>query len=299
LHLLESGGKRLRPMLVLAAADGACGLTNVSREVIEAAAAVELLHLATLYHDDVLDSALIRRGQPSANALWGNARAVLGGDVLLSLAYTVAAHLGTDELLRICRTLTEVCAGQIAETYTQFDTGRTVRQYFASIEGKTAALLASSCWLGARAAGATRETVTAAERFGFEVGVAFQIIDDVLDLCADEEVLGKPAGNDLREGVFTLPVLLALADDRSLLSVLRPEIDDVGIQHVRCRVRALNTDVEAIDTALEHLTRAVALLDSQPLSERNTGFLRSVAEAVLEPLVRSNIRTVQLGRFVQ
>lgn len=286
LHGIEAGGKRLRPMLVICSAIAAGGREAVSERVIDAAAAVELLHLASLYHDDVLDSAPLRRGRPSANALWGNHAAVLGGDVLLAHAYRVAADLGGPELRRFAHTLAALCGGQIAESAAQFDVARDLAHYDASIRGKTAALLATSCWLGASAAGAAAPSADALACFGTELGVAFQIVDDVLDLYGHGLQIGKPAGSDLREGVFTLPVLMALQHDPGLVELLVEGIDERGIAEVAGRVRAVGADRRALGLALDHLEIACAHLADPSLRPEGVQPLLAIGELVFEPLER-------------
>lgn len=286
LHAIEAGGKRLRPMLVLSSAIAAGGRGAVDERVLDAAVAVELLHLASLYHDDVLDSAPTRRGRPSVNALWGNHAAVLGGDVLLSHAYRVAAGLGAEELRRLAQTLTALCSGQIAESATQFDPARAIAEYDASIRGKTAALLATSCWLGASTAGAPSLTAEALARFGTDVGIAFQVVDDVLDLYGESHAIGKPAGSDLREGVFTLPVLMTLREDPALGRLLVEGIDEEGVGEVARRVHATGADRRAVAVALGHLDAARAQIARHPLTPEGTQLLTSIAELVLEPLDR-------------
>lgn len=286
LHGIEAGGRRLRPALVVFAAMTIGGRDAVNERVVDAAAAVELLHLASLYHDDVLDSAPIRRGRPSPNALWGNHAAVLGGDVLLSHAYRVAATLGAAELQRLSLTLAALCSGQLAESSAQFDATRDVADYEASIRGKTAALLATSCWLGATTAGACADAAEALGRFGMELGIAFQVVDDVLDLYGHGLQIGKPAGSDLREGVFTLPVLLTLQRDPALAELLVEGIDEQGVRDVARRVREAGADRRAVAFALEHLQRAFAQLGDRAFVPTGVRSLTKIGDLVLEPLER-------------
>jgi heptaprenyl diphosphate synthase len=283
---IEASGKRLRPALVVCSAIAVGGRHAVSERVIDAATAVELLHLASLYHDDVLDSAPLRRGQPSVNALWGNHAAVLCGDVLLAHAYRVAADLGAPELRRFAHTLTALCSGQIAESAARFDVGRDVAHYDASIRGKTAALLATSCWLGASTAGASSPAAEALACFGTELGVAFQIIDDVLDLYGHGLQIGRPAGSDLREGVFTLPVLMALERDPELVDLLVKGIDERGIAAIAERVRAVGADQRAAGLALDHLQIAFTHLGDASLLPEGVQLLLAIGELVLGPLER-------------
>jgi len=290
LHGIEAGGRRLRPALVICSAIAAGGRHAVSERVIDAATAVELLHLASLYHDDVLDAAPLRRGRPSANALWGNHAAVLSGDLLLAHAYRVAAELGAPELRRFAHTLTALCSGQIAESTTQFDVGRDFAHYDASIRGKTAALLATSCWLGASTGGARSAAAEALACFGTELGVAFQIVDDVLDLYGHGLQIGKPAGSDLRQGVFTLPVLMALQRDPELVQLLVEGIDERGIVEVAERVRSAGADQRAAALALDHLQIAFTHLGDASLLPEGVQLLLAIGRLVLGPLERLGYR---------
>ena len=234
----------------------------------------------------MLDSAAIRRERPTANALWGNHAAVLGGDVLLSHAYGLAADLGPAELRRLSYTLIALCSGQIAESAAQFDAARDVAHYDASIRGKTAALLATSCWLGATTAGGSPQAADALACFGMELGIAFQIVDDVLDLYGHGLQIGKPAGSDLREGVFTLPVLLTLQHDPALVELLVEGIDEQGVAEVRRRVHAAGADRRAVARALDHLRIAFAHLGDPAFLPDGVRLLTTIGELVLEPLDR-------------
>lgn len=207
-HLLEAGGKRFRPMLVLLS--GHLGDAKDPR-LIPCAAAIELTHLATLYHDDVIDEALVRRGAPSANVRFDNSVAILTGDYLFARSSSLAAELGTYVSQVLADTIGLLCEGQIMETNHAGSDRQTVERYLAVVERKTAALLATSCRLGAWLAGVPEAQVEAVTEFGRAVGVAFQLSDDVLDIAGREEESGKTPGTDIREGVWTLPVLETLA----------------------------------------------------------------------------------------
>jgi heptaprenyl diphosphate synthase len=209
-HLVRAGGKRLRPALTLAAA-AACGSTGEpSPDVVQGAVAVELVHLGSLYHDDVMDEATSRRGVPSANSRWGNLVAILAGDFLLARASEIAASLGTEVAALLARTIGQLCEGEVGQLRYAFDTTRTEEAYLASIGGKTASLMATAARIGGLTTGAPRPTVEALTEYGYSVGMAFQIWDDVRDLVSTDDDLGKPAGHDMVEGTYTLPVLRAL-----------------------------------------------------------------------------------------
>ena len=205
-HLLSAGGKRYRPLLAQVAAELG---SNTGHEPVEAGVAVELVHLGSLYPDDVIDEADSRRGQPSVNTNWDNTVAILAGDFLLARASEVAAPLGEEAVALIARTYATLCEGQVKELVWAHDLSHGPSGYHDVIGGKTASLIRTSARLGAMTGGADDETVDAISEWAWEMGMVFQITDDVLDLIASEEFLGKPAGSDIGEGTFTLPVLLA------------------------------------------------------------------------------------------
>jgi len=208
-HLVAAGGKRLRPALVLSAAVAAGGA--VEHDVIQGAVSVELVHLGSLYHDDVMDGAEQRRGVMSVNARWGNLVAILAGDFLLARASEIAATLGTEVAGLLAGTIAQLCQGEVSQLRQAFNPERSEVQYLEAIEGKTASLMATSARIGALVVGAPRPTVDALTGFGRAFGMAFQIYDDIRDLVATDDQLGKPAGHDMVEGTYTLPVLRALA----------------------------------------------------------------------------------------
>ena len=206
-HLVDAGGKRFRPLLVLLAAQfgdpGAPG-------VVPAAAVVELTHLATLYHDDVMDEASVRRGAPSANSRWTNTVAILTGDFLFSRASDILADLGPEAVRIQARTFERLVHGQIRETVGPEPGQDPVEHYLRVVADKTGSLIATSCRFGAMLAGADVAAVETLARYGERVGVAFQLADDILDVASESVQSGKTPGTDLREGVRTLPVLYAL-----------------------------------------------------------------------------------------
>jgi heptaprenyl diphosphate synthase len=231
-HLITAGGKRLRPVLAVVAARSAGA--SVSDEVILGGVSVELVHLGSLYHDDVMDEAETRRGIESVNARWGNLKAILAGDFLLARASEIAASLGTEVAGLLANTIGRLCHGQIGELRTTFDATRTQAAYLESIGGKTASLFGTACRIGGIVGGLPRPAIDALTEYGYAYGMVFQIADDVLDLTATEAQLGKPSGHDLVEGVYTLPVLFTLAcagaagdDLRALLGkpIAGPELD--------------------------------------------------------------------------
>jgi heptaprenyl diphosphate synthase len=207
-HLVQAGGKRLRPALVLATA--LTGVPDVTHEVVLGGVSVELVHLGSLYHDDVMDEAEVRRGVQSVNARWGNLVAILAGDFLLARASEIAAGLGTEVAALLAATIGRLCEGQIGELQSAFNVERSEDSYLAAIAGKTATLMSTACRVGALTAGMPRADVDALTSLGRAFGMVFQIVDDILDLVGTDEELGKPSGHDMVEGVYTLPVIRAL-----------------------------------------------------------------------------------------
>jgi len=210
-HLVDAGGKRFRPLLVLLSAQfgdpGAVG-------VVPAAVVVELTHLATLYHDDVMDEADVRRGAASANARWDNTVAILTGDFLFARASDILADLGPEAVRIQARTFERLVTGQIRESVGPAPGEDAVEHYLAVLADKTGSLIATSGRFGAMLAGADEAAVDVLTRFGERIGIAFQLSDDLLDVLAESADSGKTPGTDLREGVPTLPVLLLRGSPR-------------------------------------------------------------------------------------
>ena len=208
-HLVAAGGKRLRPLLTLAAAR-LCGYAGMRH--VKLAACVEFIHTATLLHDDVVDESALRRGQASANALFGNQASVLVGDFLFARAFELMVEDGNLKVLAILSAASATIAeGEVLQLVTQNDTGTTEQQYLDVIHGKTAALFAAATRVGAVVADQPLPAEEAMDSYGRNLGIAFQLVDDALDYSAAQEQLGKTVGDDFREGKITLPVLLALA----------------------------------------------------------------------------------------
>ena len=243
-HLVDAGGKRLRPALALLTAQLGDGARP---EVVDAAVVAELTHLATLYHDDVMDDAPTRRGAPSAHEVWGNSVAILTGDLLFARASMVVAGLGPEAVRIQAETFERLCLGQLHETVGPEDGEDAVEHYLTVLADKTGSLVATSARFGAMFAGCDRSTVHAVTRFGELAGVAFQLADDVLDIRSDSDVSGKTPGTDLREGVATMPVLLlrkrvagggADAADVDLLALIESDLkDDVALAAALARLR--------------------------------------------------------------
>ncbi|MBI2915101.1 MAG: polyprenyl synthetase family protein [Firmicutes bacterium] len=222
LYLLQSGGKRVRPILTLLSAQVFGG--DVER-IVPLAAAVELVHMATLVHDDVIDKATMRRGRPTVNSIWGAYPSVLAGDCLLARALVILVDRGTPPVIRIMADMIyRMCEGEMVQTGNLFNPDQTEEDYFSRIEKKTALFFSACAESGALLGGASREQAEAMARYGLNIGMAFQVVDDLLDIGADEKVLGKAIGSDLMAGVLTLPVIYLLerpAYRDSLISCLR------------------------------------------------------------------------------
>jgi heptaprenyl diphosphate synthase len=261
-HLITAGGKRLRPALAVAV--GELGGGPADDDVIMGAVAVELVHLGSLYHDDVMDEARTRRNVESVNARWGNLVAILAGDFLLARASEIAAALGTEVAGLLAATIGKLCEGQVRELAQTFDVTRSEESYLISINGKTAALMATACRVGAITAGLDRPGVEALTAYGDRVGMVFQIVDDILDVVATDEELGKPAGNDLVEGVYTLPVIRALASAESsatLRQLLGAPLEPDQVEAVRSIVRSNGAVGAAVDVARRYAGQSVEALD--------------------------------------
>jgi heptaprenyl diphosphate synthase len=226
-HLMEAGGKRFRPLLCFLAAETGDASAD---GVLTAACVVELTHLASLYHDDVMDEADLRRGAESANARWDNHVAILTGDFLFSKSSELTASLGAEAVRIQARTFTRLVEGQILETLGPGPEDDPLEHYLRVVAGKTGSLIATSARYGAMFAGASDDVVAALTSYGEKVGVAFQLSDDILDIASDSAESGKTPGTDLREGVPTLPVLIARKSedpaDARLLELLAGDLTD-------------------------------------------------------------------------
>ncbi|MFM7616639.1 MAG: polyprenyl synthetase family protein [Actinomycetes bacterium] len=264
-HLVAAGGKRLRPALAIVAARAARGAdAPVDAVVITGGCSVELVHLGSLYHDDVIDEAETRRGVESVNARWSNIVAILAGDFLLARASELAASLGADVAALLASTIGELCRGQVLELQNLFNPEHEREAYLSAIAGKTASLFATSSRIGGMVSGVDESTLSALTAFGDHLGMCFQIVDDILDLTADTDTLGKPAGNDLMEGVYTLPVIAALERSAELRARLGGEIAPEEVDGIRAMVRAAGGVEVAREVAIVEATKANDVLRSAP-----------------------------------
>jgi heptaprenyl diphosphate synthase len=283
-HLIEAGGKRLRPALTIAAA--MLGHDDVSDETLLGGVSVELVHLASLYHDDVMDEATRRRGVESVNSRWGNIVAIVAGDFLLARSAEIAASLGPEIAGLLAATLARLCQGQVSEVRTAFRVDRDEMTYLAAIGDKTAALMSTACRIGALTAGLDRERVEALTRFGECFGMVFQIRDDILDVIGTETELGKKPCQDLVEGIYTLPVLRALADptvgpELALLLGKRLTEDEVA------RARDLVLEARGIEAA-DRVAVSYAALAADAAAELGDGVIATALGELGTAITYSN-----------
>ena len=264
-HLLRAGGKRFRPLLVVLAAE--FGDPTVP-QVVPAALVVELTHLATLYHDDVMDQAQLRRGAPSANARWDNSVAILTGDFLFARASELVADLGPEAVRIQAQTFGRLVQGQIRETIGPEPGEDPLKHYLSVVADKTGSLIATSARFGAKLAAASYDAEVTLTQFGEQIGTAFQLSDDIIDVTSDSGDLGKTPGTDLREGIPTLPTLIAQqgagAGDERLLQLLHGPIADDRLH------------AEALELLRDHPAMAKARAEVEHRAE--------AARALLAPL---------------
>jgi len=287
-HLVSAGGKRLRPLLTLLTAELGDGSDP---RVLDAAVVVELTHLATLYHDDVMDSAPVRRGAPAAQEVWGNQVAILTGDLLLAKASALTARLGPDAVLIQAETFERLCLGQLHETVGPTDGADPVDHYLQVLADKTGSLIATSARYGALFAGCDPEAIATVTTYGEKIGLAFQLADDVIDLTDDGGLTGKRPGTDLREHVPTMPALLlrrlvasdaATDADRRVLDLLDGDLSDDD--DLADAVRALREHPvtertrEASEARANEAVEALADLPAGPVRDSLALFARSLVE---------------------
>ena len=223
-YLISAGGKRFRPLIALLA--GELGEGD-RKKVIDAGVSVELIHLGSLYHDDVIDDASTRRGVVSTNKKWNSTLSILAGDYLLARSSELAAEsLGLESVKLLASTYAQLVEGQTKEVQYSYNTDHGTEDYMKIIEGKTASLIRTSARLGSMASNSKQDSITAISEWAWHNGIIFQITDDILDLSSDEQTLGKPSGNDILEGTYTLPVLIALQKNPEGIKKILDEIKD-------------------------------------------------------------------------
>ena len=251
-HLVEAGGKRLRPLLTLIAAQFG---DPSNYDIIKAAVCCELTHLATLYHDDVMDDAVLRRGVISANKKWDNAVAILTGDYLFSKVSDMLADIGPEAVKLQAKTFERLVIGQIKETQGKSEGLSQIDHYMKVVADKTGSLIATSARFGALLSGATPEVVEVLTKYGEKIGVAFQVADDLLDVASSQTASGKTPGTDLKEGIPTLVTLYVIAanepSDKDLISKLSGPISDEDLPKVILQLR----NHKALKQVQEYLTK--------------------------------------------
>lgn len=278
-YIVESGGKRLRPLLVLLSAN-ACGYTGEKH--IPLAAVIEFIHTATLLHDDVVDNSDLRRGKSTANAKWGNAPSVLVGDFLYSRAFQILVEIGRMEIMQVISHATTVIAeGEVLQLLNQRNPDTSEESYMQVILGKTAMLFEAATEAGAILADASSDARQAMQAYGRHLGIAFQLIDDVMDYLSSAEEMGKNVGDDLAEGKATLPLIYAMRQgDETQRQLIRQAIRKGGLEDLS-PILAIVQETGAIDyarsKAQEQVDLAIAALEHLPdTSFRDT--LRSLAQ---------------------
>lgn len=281
-HLLRAGGKRIRPALVLLTSKfpGA----DIAR-VVPVAVAVELIHMASLVHDDVVDKATVRRGMPTVNAKWSNQVSVLTGDYLFAKGFSMLAETGNPRLVKIMADMVyEMSRGEMAQIESYFRVNQTEAEYYERIAQKTGYLLAECCRLGGIMAGAEEREVQALYDYGMGVGLAFQIADDLLDFHGSAAKVGKPVCGDLKTGILTMPVIHALqhsahaAELRTMIETR--SISDTDVARVKEILEAAGSFAYAREKADQHLAKAVAKLEEVPELTTRSG-LQVLADFVI------------------
>ncbi|MCG5432393.1 polyprenyl synthetase family protein [Mycobacterium sp. MYCO198283] len=272
-HLFQAGGKRFRPLFTVLSAQ--LGPEPDAWQVTVAGAVIEMVHLATLYHDDVMDEAQVRRGAPSANARWSNNIAILAGDYLFATASRLVSRLGPDAVRIIAETFAQLVTGQMRETQGPSAGADDIDHYLKVVYEKTACLIAASGRFGATFSGADADQIERLSRLGGIVGTVFQISDDIIDIDSDPDESGKLPGTDLREGVHTLPVLYALRepgpDADRLRALLRgPVTDDAQVAEAIRLLRASTGIAQAKDTLRNYAAEAREVLDKLPAGPGRT-----------------------------
>ena len=290
-YLMEAGGKRIRPLLTLLTSELGEGPNELVRR---AAQAIEMTHLASLYHDDVMDDAKLRRGVPAAQAVWGNNVAILAGDLLFARAPTLVSGMGEEAILLQARTFERLCLGQLHETVGPQEGDNEIAHYIQVLADKTGALIATAARMGVMFSGAPAEYADPVTEYGEKIGVAFQLVDDVIDLSPQAERTGKRAGTDLRAGIATLPILLLrerAAQDPEAAALLARI--DAGLAQIEAGADSSVLDPEVIalrehavtqetaETARKWAADAVAALAPLPRSAVTRALAR-MADSIVE-----------------
>jgi heptaprenyl diphosphate synthase len=281
-HLVEAGGKRFRPLITLLASHFGKGQSD---QVIAAAVVCELTHVATLYHDDVMDEAKLRRGVSSANSRWSNTVAILTGDYLFSKASDLLADLGPEAVRLQAKTFERLVIGQIQETQGAKSGVDALKHYLQVVSDKTGSLIATSARFGAMLSGADREIVETLTKFGEKIGIAFQLADDVIDISSDASQSGKVPGTDLKEGIPTLVTLQIISsnleEDKELRQLLQSPLPEEKIADVLIKLRQHRALKDAKSYLHNLSLEAKQLLQPLPAIPARSA-LESLCDAVIE-----------------
>ncbi|MCC3647875.1 MULTISPECIES: heptaprenyl diphosphate synthase component II [Cytobacillus] len=279
LHLLQAGGKRIRPVFVLLAAK--FGEYDIDK-IKNVAVSLELIHMASLVHDDVIDDAELRRGQPTIKAKWDNKIAMYTGDYIFARALELITNVENPHAHKILsHTLVELCIGEIEQIKDKYNYDQNIRTYFRRIKRKTAMLIAVSCQLGGIAANVEEDIHKKLFKFGYFVGMSYQIIDDVLDFVGTEKELGKPAGGDLHQGNITLPALFAMEDHRisEQIRIVHEGTERYDIENIIALVKDSGAIEKSLQISDKYLQKALGVLEELPHS-RSKKALRDIAKFI-------------------
>ncbi len=281
-HVLGAGGKRIRPAVAVLAGHFGDYRPDL---LVPLAASIELLHTATLVHDDVIDGSMTRRGRATANALFDNAATVMLGDYMFACAAEFIARTNNIEVVKLfSRTLMSMASGELTQDMTAYDYGQDTMAYFRRISGKTASLFATSAQGGAMIAGAPESVCLALRSYGENLGMAFQIVDDILDFTGDEREMGKPVGSDLMQGTLTLPSLLLMERsprDNPVVKLFKNRRRQEYVTQAIEMILASDIIPESYDVARDFHDRAIAALEPLPDGPAKTALI-DIADYVME-----------------
>jgi heptaprenyl diphosphate synthase len=282
-HLLKAGGKRIRPIFVLLA--GEFGTYDIN-QLEKVAVPLELIHMSSLVHDDVIDNAETRRGEQTVKSKWDNRTAMYTGDYIFGRALSIITELKDERIHQVlANAIVQMCIGEMEQIRLFFQTEQSIYDYLLRIRRKTALLIAISCQLGAIATGCDRKTINQLYRYGYNVGMCFQIKDDLLDLLGKEEEIGKPPGSDIRQGNITIPVLYALQDEKLREPLLN------GIQQIRDNPK--EADIEGV---LAMIRNSDGIRKAEQLSER---YIEKAIAAIEQlPAIKAKSNLIDIAKFV-
>ncbi len=291
LRLLKAKSKRLRPALVIA-----CASLNdkpINAKTIKLGAAVELLHLGSLVHDDIIDGANIRRDVPTINSKEGLSFAIIVGDFLLASACALSAEVGQQEASLVASTITKLCIGQSYELADQFNINRREEAYYKSIDGKTAVLLSLACALGGISSALDKEQIEVLREYAHNFGRSFQLIDDLMDLISNEKLYGKPIGNDIVEGVYTLPIILGLksTESQKIRKILLTKKFDPKLTQLVIKSGAINQTLSIIRNYNHQAAAKMQIFNSRnatSLQKLPKQYLNWALDNLVDPSYRSD-----------